>query len=438
MELIVFFVALTLASLSHYKTWPLFGYAAHPIGFVIAYQILILTLPGVFIINYGTDCLGSITCNLVSDSVKSKVFIDYFIVVVVLFISISIAFLLYSGPRYEFIPISNNRNSYLIVCTTLAFLILILKFTMTNNIPLFTAIKGDFVEAEIQKASILRGEDGISIPIINFFIKYFPLYAYYSCLIAFFNNSCTKKMLLITFSITSLCILYDLQKGPLVAMVIGSFWLYWTRYGKVKSIIIGGVTALFVVSFLFYISFDFGGDISYFFDSILNRLFVAQTDGMFWVYNFSKPNDLYLYWGMPFANLFGVEQVDPLSDIIRTVFPNANVSWVNATSFLIGEAKAIFGDYSMAVVILTVTVNIILLCIISTWLMRTNKETFYPAIFVMTQTLPLANNITDLLYGRFLLGFIIFMIFPLFALQLEKFIKFILYPYMNNIKQDSI
>ncbi|MFU1554107.1 hypothetical protein ACM3N8_10190 [Aeromonas sp. A04] len=437
MEFMVFFIALVFASLSHYKTWPIFGYSAHPIGFVIAFQILILTLPGVLIISYGSDCLGSITCSLVSESVKSKVLIDYFIVIIALFISISISFLI-GGCRYEFTPVSNDRGLYLVSSIILVFLILIAKIVFTKNIPLFTAISGNVVDAEIQKASILRGEDGISLPIINFFIKYFPLYAYYSCLIAFLNKTCTKKLVFISFFITSLCILYDLQKGPLVMMVIGSFWLYWARYGKIKSIIVGGLFTLLIISFLFYISFDFGGDSSYFFDAILNRLFVAQADGMFWVYNFSKPSDTYLYWGLPFASLLDIKQVDPLSDIIRHVFPDANASWVNATSFLIGEAKAIFGDYSMGVVILTVAANTILLCIISTWLMRVNKAIFYPAIFVMTQTLPLANNITDLLYGRFLLGFILFMLFPLFALQFEKCIKFILCPYMGKIKQDNI
>lgn len=437
MEFMVFFIALVFASLSHYKTWPIFGYSAHPIGFVIAFQILILTLPGVLIISYGSDCLGSITCSLVSESVKSKVLIDYFIVIIALFISISISFLI-GGCRYEFTPVSNDRGLYLVSSIILVFLILIAKIVFTKNIPLFTAISGNVVDAEIQKASILRGEDGISLPIINFFIKYFPLYAYYSCLIAFLNKTCTKKLVFISFFITSLCILYDLQKGPLVMMVIGSFWLYWARYGKIKSIIVGGLFTLLIISFLFYISFDFGGDSSYFFDAILNRLFVAQADGMFWVYNFSKSSDTYLYWGLPFASLLDIKQVDPLSDIIRHVFPDANASWVNATSFLIGEAKAIFGDYSMGVVILTVAANTILLCIISTWLMKVNKAIFYPAIFVMTQTLPLANNITDLLYGRFLLGFILFMLFPLFALQFEKCIKFILCPYMGKIKQDNI
>ena len=437
MEYMVFFIALIFVCLSHCKTWPIFGYSAHPIGFVIAFQILVLTLPGVFIISYGENCLGSVTCSLVSESVKNKVFIDYFIVIIALFISISISFLI-GGRRYEFSPISNDRGLYLVSGIVLVFIILVAKIIFTKNIPLLTAITGNVVEAEAQKASILRGEDGISFPIINFFIKYFPLYVYYSCLIAFLNKTCTKKIVLLSFLITSLCILYDLQKGPIVMMVIGSFWLYWARYGKITSIIVGGAFTLLIISFLFYISFDFGGDASYFVDSILNRLFVAQADGMFWVYNFSKQSDIYLYWGIPFASVLDIQQVDPLSDIIKHVFPDANASWVNATSFLIGEAKAIFGDYSMGVVILTVTANIILLCIISTWLMRVNKAIFYPAIFVMTQTLPLANNITDLLYGRFLLGFIVFMIFPLFALQFEKCIKFILYPYMTNIKQDNI
>ncbi|MGL6369302.1 hypothetical protein ACSZNB_06300 [Aeromonas hydrophila] len=198
MEYMVFFIALIFACLSHCKTWPIFGYSAHPIGFVIAFQILVLTLPGVFIISYGENCLGSVTCSLVSESVKNKVFIDYFIVIIALFISISISFLI-GGRRYEFAPISNDRGLYLVSGIVLVFIILVAKIIFTKNIPLLTAITGNVVEAEAQKASILRGEDGISFPIINFFIKYFPLYVYYSCLIAFLNKTCTKKIVLLSF-----------------------------------------------------------------------------------------------------------------------------------------------------------------------------------------------------------------------------------------------
>ncbi|EIH0304974.1 hypothetical protein DI074_005663, partial [Escherichia coli] len=45
-------------------------------------------------------------------------------------------------------------------------------------------------------------------------------------------------------------------------------------------------------------------------------------------------------------------------------------------------------------------------------LVRVSKNIFYPAIFVMIQTIPFANNLTDLLYGRFIFGFLVFMLFP--------------------------
>ncbi|MGY3855930.1 O71 family O-antigen polymerase [Aeromonas intestinalis] len=437
MEYLVFFMALIVAIFVHYKAWPIFGYSAHPLGFVIAFQVLILTLPGIFIISYSSDCLGSITCSLVSSDIKKAVFIDYFIVLFTLFVSIGIAFL-FVGCRNEFVPAANSQKLYIYICLLLVLFILVAKFVFTKNIPLITAFVGSSLDAEAQKASILRGEDGFSFPVINFFIKYFPLYFYYSCLISYFNKDCTKKVVVIAFIVTSLCILYDLQKGPLVMMVIGSFWLYWSRNGKMRSIILGGVLSLMIISFLFYISFDFGGDSSYFLDAILNRLFVAQVDGMFWVYNFSKQNELYLYWGLPFSSILGIEQIDPLSDIIGHVFPNANESWVNATSFMIGEAKAIFGDYSMIVSVMAISINVIFLCVISSWLLRLNRGVFYPAIFVMTQTLPLANNITDLLYGRFLFGFVLFMIFPLLAIKLERSVRFIMSPYMKNINQSNV
>ncbi|MCZ5841095.1 hypothetical protein O5274_27245, partial [Escherichia coli] len=56
-----------------------------------------------------------------------------------------------------------------------------------NQVPLFLTLLGHKDAAEIQKAEILRGEDGFSFPVINFLIKYFPLYFYYSTLIGLFK-----------------------------------------------------------------------------------------------------------------------------------------------------------------------------------------------------------------------------------------------------------
>ncbi|ELZ2281102.1 O71 family O-antigen polymerase, partial [Escherichia coli] len=151
------------------------------------------------------------------------------------------------------------------------------------------------------------------------------------------------------FLVTSVTMLYDLQKGPVVIMIIGSFWLYWAYTGKAKMIVVGGIFSLFLVGVLFYISFDFGDDTQYFITAVLNRTFIAQNDGMYWVYQYYNilPNkELYSLWGVPLAQQFGIPQIDPLSDIIGVVFPQAKDSWVNTTTFLLGEAKAIFGDYS--------------------------------------------------------------------------------------------
>ncbi|EFK6175704.1 O71 family O-antigen polymerase, partial [Escherichia coli] len=209
--------------------------------------------------------------------------------------------------------------------------------------------------------------------------------------------------------------LYDLQKGPVVIMIIGSFWLYWAYTGKAKMIVVGGIFSLFLVGVLFYISFDFGDDTQYFITAVLNRTFIAQNDGMYWVYQYYNilPNkELYSLWGVPLAQQFGIPQIDPLSDIIGVVFPQAKDSWVNTTTFLLGEAKAIFGDYSSIISSLVVFINVFVVCVLSTLLVRVSKNIFYPAIFVMIQTIPFANNLTDLLYGRFIFGFLVFMLFP--------------------------
>lgn len=410
--IIIFFAFLLFTSK---YTWPLGGLNAHPVYFVFITQVLVLTLPGVLILTFFDSCAGSITCEIVSADVKKQVMLDYFIVLNSMLLAIMFSYIIVRG-RSDFKPVSCGNRNFLFYSLCVTILIIIIKILSVKQVPLFMALFGDKEGAEVQKAAILRGEDGFSFPVLNFMIKYFPLYFYYTVLIAYLKKQCSLIFLLLSFALVSLAMLYDLQKAPVVIMLIGSFWLYWASFGKTKIIFFGGVLSLILIGFLFYISYDFGGDSDYFINAVINRTFIAQNDGMYWVYqfyDFLPGKDIYKYWGIPLAQTFGLPQSDPLSDIIMVVFPNANDSWVNTTTFLLGEAKAIFGDYSAFIASIIVFINVAIVCIISSLLMNYLKEVFYPAIFVMMQTLPLANNITDLLYGRFLFGYLIFMIFPM-------------------------
>ncbi|HDA3576214.1 TPA: hypothetical protein O5A99_004425, partial [Salmonella enterica subsp. enterica serovar Cotham] len=382
--------------------------------FVFLTQIFILTLPGVLILTFFRNCVGSITCEIVTNATKINVMLDYFTILSSIVLAILFSYLLMRG-RKDFTPSALSQKRFLNFCFFITILIIIIKIIFVKHVPLFMVLFGNKEAAEIQKAAILRGEDGFSFPVLNFLIKYFPLYFYYSVLITFFKRKISFFYLIIAFATTCLAMLYDLQKAPVVIMIIGSFWLYWAFFGKSKMIIIGALLSLGLVSLLFYISYDFGGNTNYFIDAILNRTFVAQDDGMYWVYQYydSLPNkELYAYWGIPFAQQFGLPQIDPLSDIIGVVFPNASDNWVNTTTFLLGEAKAIFGSYSLILATFVVFINVIIIMIVSSVLVRISKDLFYPAIFVMLQTIPFANNITDLIYGRFIFGFLTFMLFP--------------------------
>ncbi|EOU0087121.1 O71 family O-antigen polymerase [Escherichia coli] len=409
--IIIIFVLLYFTSK---VTWPFSGKNAHPINFVLFTQIFILTLPGVLILTFFKECAGSITCEIIAENIKINVMLDYFTVLCFILLGVLSSFFLLKG-KTDFRPASNAHRRYLNTCFILTLLIFLVKIISVNQVPLFLTLLGHKDAAEIQKAEILRGEDGFSFPVINFLIKYFPLYFYYSTLIGLFKRKVTIVYFVMAFLVTSVTMLYDLQKGPVVIMIIGSFWLYWAYTGKAKMIVVGGIFSLFLVGVLFYISFDFGDDTQYFITAVLNRTFIAQNDGMYWVYQYYNilPNkELYSLWGVPLAQQFGIPQIDPLSDIIGVVFPQAKDSWVNTTTFLLGEAKAIFGDYSSIISSLVVFINVFVVCVLSTLLVRVSKNIFYPAIFVMIQTIPFANNLTDLLYGRFIFGFLVFMLFP--------------------------
>ena len=418
---VLVFACLLVTWLVHKYAWPLWGKNGHPLGLIIFMQVIVLTLPGVIIVTFASECLGSITCELVSQYTKSLVFRDYFVVCFSVLLALVCSYAI-AGGRNRYYPCSITSNSFIYVCIFLTMIIFFLKFFLSKNIPLFTALRGDFIEAESQKAMILRGLDGVSFPILNFYIKYFPLYTYYVCAIGYIQKEVSVRLFSFVFLLTALLILYDLQKAPLVIIIISTFWLYWNANGKIRFILAGGVFALFVIGALFYISYDFDGDFEYFLTSVFNRLFVAQVDGMYWVYSYATTSDKYMLWGVPFASSLGIPQVDPMSDIIKIVFPSASDSWVNATSFMIGEAKAMFGDLSLLISSVVVFVNVLLVCVFSHCLLVKNHKLFYPAVFVMIQTIPLANNITDLLYGRFLFGFILFMMFPLIAITTERLV----------------
>lgn len=418
---LIIFLCFLLLWLAQRFTWPLWGKNGHPIGLVLFMQVLVLTLPGIIIVTFASGCLGSVTCEMVSQYTKNTVFRDYFVICFVVLLAFVFSFVI-AGGRHRYSPRSITSHSFIYVCIFLTIIILFLRFFLSKNIPLFTALRGDFIEAGLQKAMILRGLDGISFPILNFYIKYFPLYTYYVCAIGYIQKKLSLRLFITVFLLTALMIIYDLQKAPLVVIVISTFWLYWNVNGKVKSILVGGLFALFVVGSLFYISYDFDGNFEYFITSVFNRLFVAQVDGMYWVYSYATYNEKYLFWGLPFASLLDVPQIDPLSDIIKIVFPAASESWVNSTSFLLGEAKAMFGSASLLVSSVVVFINVTFFCIFSHGLLVKNSELFYPAVFVMVQTIPLANNITDLIYGRFLFGSVLFMIFPLIAFFIERVI----------------
>lgn len=424
LTLFLFSLSLFLLLLHARISYPLIGKCAHPLGFVLLYQVFVLTLPGLLIVAFASECFGSVTCSITLDEIKNRVVRDYSIVLAT-FLATYILFNMRRGADYSqtnlYDPCAIASDRFLYTCWALTFLILLFRLLTTKDIPLVLALKGDVVGAELAKAAILRGEQGLKLPLLNFFLKYFPLYTFYVALINYLKGRIGVWRFIVSVALVLLVLTYDLQKTHFVTAVLASFWLFVSLTGRYRVVVVGFFVVFVLIAALFNISFDFDGDFGFLLDAILNRLLIAQAEGMFWVYQYLEPASKYTFWGMPFASSLGVPQSDPLSDVISVVFPGAPEGWVNSTTFITGEAYAIFGHFGVVVACIVVVVNVALLGVISRKLLKADRELFFPAVFLMTYTLPLANNVTDLLYGRFLFGFVAFMFFPLLAKYITRF-----------------
>ncbi|EHA9242439.1 hypothetical protein ABM10_004610, partial [Salmonella enterica subsp. enterica serovar Cotham] len=112
MEYLIILIFFTLLFFTTKSTWPFGGVNAHPIYFVFLTQIFILTLPGVLILTFFRNCVGSITCEIVTNATKINVMLDYFTILSSIVLAILFSYLLMRG-RKDFTPSALSQKRFL-------------------------------------------------------------------------------------------------------------------------------------------------------------------------------------------------------------------------------------------------------------------------------------------------------------------------------------
>ncbi|MGQ9452650.1 hypothetical protein ACP4QI_014370 [Leclercia sp. TB492] len=295
--------------------------------------------------------------------------------------------------------------------TFFSFAVIAIKILSVGNIPFLMALRGDFDGAALAKAQILRNEVGFGGLFIGYIFVYFPyismVYAYcHKKRYQFGNFIFRVNLLLITiYSI------YDMQKSKFVVVLFMLFILYLKFSKRVNYVLVTIIPAVSIVLLCAFFMLLHNIPLGEVFDSVLARLFIGQTEGSFMIYQALKPDISRIAYGMPLGGLFGIYAVDPAAEIITIFFPTAGDAWINSNSYFQAHAWSIFGDISLLLGPLIVSLNIIGLYFLKEMFSKIDRAYASCVYIVSILTLPIVNDFSYFLFFKSWFCMLVLMLF---------------------------
>lgn len=384
------------------------GLNAHPLSLTILLQILFLTLPGTVAIGVLNFPMSFDMDLDISNDIKQYAVVSTLLSVILLLLGLAVLFktkilsLLYYRSE-------DDKISTLKLLTFASLVILIIKLASVSEIPLLLAMGGDIVAAGEAKVRLLTNRDGVTVFGLNYIFRSFTSYVYIaSVMAASYDRKNRVKLFIFILNIPLALInsLYDIQKVTIVILVVSTFWLFYIRDGRVKYLLRGCVFGFGLSAAMFVITLGYEFDVALVQDTIL-RIFVGQTEGMFYIYQFLKPDEKYLWLGIPLSSIFGLPQIDPAAEVIQILFPSAGDAWLNANSYYLAHAWTMFGAWSIFFGPLFVIFNLVIVLNIARPLVAKNPSIYYPVIFWLIIRIPLVNNYSDFLWFKVVLDSIV-------------------------------
>ena len=409
----IFLLIITLLSVSNLRknlmpvNW---NFNPHPFYFLFAIK-LIPIISGVYWITVANAPLQFNSHLGLSHVIKTDVMFYFFLSLLSLLLLLKLTGNVgFNLSTFDDIKDHKRVERFIKLILIFATVIFTIQLLSLPAIPLLSTLSGDFEGAAEQKLEILQRSAGVKFGPFNYVLKYIVLYAYFLCFFYFLK---TRRLLLPTIYSFILAVaysIYDVQKSFLIIILLATVWLYLVCSGKLLKTAVIGIVFAFISILSFKVMTDESGQINVL-EFMIYRIFVAQSEGMYFIFNYLVPDTKYLWNSFPLASQFGLVMIDPAAEVVKIVFPGASDSWLNVNSYYIAHAWALFGYAGIIIGPIIIFINLFSVFYISKLASKSMGILIYPLNMVAVIDAPIINTFTEFLYGKFLLGFLINMFF---------------------------
>lgn len=326
------------------------GENAHPFFLVIYFKLFISCVPVIFLaFNDNIETiLSSNDYGVRKDILTEGSF--YIIISVIILLFVIFLFRSTFGKLYLNYHTHDIKDFYWtkfsLVLISIQLIWLFTLIIQGDAKPLYYLLSGDALSANSYKAMLIRGEVGSKIPVLS----YLPKYLFIFCPLFFYNlkinDNKFKIYFYFSFFISLFYFLMSGHKAPIFLFLMFFFFIKY-RSSKIKVYKHIPIFILFVIScsYLYLASFNYldsYGKIEYGISQFLERVFVSQSQGLFYILEYIEPDFTYAYNWIPFSSLFidNVQTAD--ADVVKLLFPDSQ-SYVNMNTLFIAEAYSVFG-----------------------------------------------------------------------------------------------
>jgi hypothetical protein len=413
-----FFASLFTLHLSGFR---LLGINAHPLAFLIWMQIFVLTLIGTLGLGvfglpmaYGADAA-------ISEETRSEVIFLTFWSVIVFFLGLAGLFGLKVLRPLNY-QVREDDSELLSKLTIISVIIIFVKLVLVSEIPLLLVLSGDLLAATEAKIRILTKQTGVTLFGFNYIVRSFPSYIYIASVLVYVSDKKNKRfrnLFMVNLFLAAIDSLYDVQKQAIVFLALASFWIFYIQKGNFMALLKGGAIASVLAGSMFVLTLDYSSGQAIL-DDTANRIFLAQTEGMFFIRELIDPAIKYMWLGFPLAGLFGLEQLDPAAEVIPILFPTVGDTWLNSNTYYIAHAWTIFGDWAVLLGPFFVLINIVVVLLVAQPLIKTGSVIYYAVIFWLLIKMPIVNIFTEFLWMKVVLDALINIAFVSFLIFLFK------------------
>ncbi len=316
--------------------------------------------------------------------------------------------------------ISYIKNSSTLSSTKIIFLLLVISIYVTfkyiyyfDHSPIITSLLynnnllAESLRFEIQTKKIITD--------IPYFSKMIEILSFYIVITSYIQFRIYKEnhfmiIFLISVIFTGANFLFDLQKAPLILLVL-SLLLVETAISNNKKIIYTLVGISIITLIVIYSLFS-KIDSTYLtsFISILDRTLIGQNQGFYYIYDYLPINyNNFSNW-ISSNNFIHADQ-----EVIRHMKIYAgNPNIVNTNTYYLAEAWYSFGMIGLIFTPIIISFSILIVLLIVNYLLRYNYFLFFPLALYTFLSIPITRSFYQMITFKYFIYIIFFGVIPIY------------------------